>query len=134
VRLDFLSLLGRIETPVYFLATQEDHIAPWRSVYAGAQLPAGPVAFVLGESGHIAGVINPPTARKYGYRTQAERPATPEAWLETATLYPGSWWLHWREWIAPHSGPQVSARVPGDGGLQPLDDAPGSYVKVPGVE
>jgi len=126
--------LSRIETPVYFLATQEDHIAPWRSVYAGAHLPGGPVTFVLGESGHIAGVINPPAARKYGYRTQAELPATAEAWLETATSHEGSWWLHWLEWIKPYAGPQVSARVPGDGGLQPFDEAPGSYVKVLGIE
>ena len=126
--------LGRIETPVYFLATQEDHIAPWRSVYAGAHLPAGPVTFVLGESGHIAGVINPPAARKYGYRTQAELLATPEAWLETATSQPGSWWLHWLDWIQPYAGPKVNARVPGDGGLQPLEAAPGSYVKVAGIE
>ncbi|MFO1431615.1 MAG: class I poly(R)-hydroxyalkanoic acid synthase [Candidatus Competibacteraceae bacterium] len=126
--------LGRIETPVYFLATQEDHIAPWRSVYAGAHLPAGPVTFVLGESGHIAGVVNPPAARKYGYRTQAELPATPEAWLDKTTRHPGSWWVHWLEWLQPYAGPKVSARVPGDGGLPPLEAAPGSYVKVAGIE
>jgi len=126
--------LGRIETPVYFLATQEDHIAPWPSVYAGARLPAGPVTFVLGESGHIAGVVNPPAARKYGYRTQAGLPATPEAWLETATRHPGSWWVHWLEWLQPYAGPKVRARVPGDGGLQPLEEAPGSYVTVAGIE
>ncbi|MFO1432478.1 MAG: class I poly(R)-hydroxyalkanoic acid synthase [Candidatus Competibacteraceae bacterium] len=126
--------LGRIEIPVYFLATQEDHIAPWRSVYAGAHLPAGPVTFVLGESGHIAGVINPPAARKYGYRTQAELPATADTWLEKTTRQPGSWWMHWLDWIQPYAGPKGRARVPGDGGLQPLEAAPGSYVKVAGIE
>jgi polyhydroxyalkanoate synthase len=126
--------LGQIKTPVYFLSTKEDHIAPWQSVYAGTRLPGGPVTFVLGESGHIAGVINPPAAKKYRYWTQADLPATPEAWLAAATPHDGSWWLHWLEWLKPHAGPQVPARVPGTGKLLPLEEAPGSYVKVLGID
>ena len=126
--------LGQIKTPVYFLSTKEDHIAPWKSVYAGTRLPSGPVTFVLGESGHIAGVINPPAAKKYSYWTNADLPVTPDAWLEAATPHDGSWWLHWLEWLKPHAGPLVPARVPGTGKLPPLEEAPGSYVKMPGVD
>jgi polyhydroxyalkanoate synthase len=124
--------LGEIKTPVFFLSTKEDHIAPWRSTYAGTRLPGGPVQFVLGESGHIAGVINPPAAKpKYGYWTHERLAATPDEWLENAERHTGSWWPHWLEWIKPHAGPQnVPARVPGDGKLKPLEDAPGSFVRV----
>jgi polyhydroxyalkanoate synthase len=126
--------LGRIKIPVFFLSAKEDHIAPWKSTYAGTRLPNGPVTFVLGESGHIAGVVNPPAAKKYGYWTNDKLYPTPEEWLDTATHHEGSWWLHWLEWIKQYTGPLVPARVPGDGELTPLEDAPGSYVKVPGVD
>lgn len=120
--------LGKIKAPVYFLSTKEDHIAPWKSTYAGTQLPGGPVKFVLGESGHIAGVINPPAANKYGYWTNEQLPLQPEEWLAGAQEHKGSWWLDWLEWIKPLAGEQVPARVPGDGKLTPMEDAPGSYV------
>lgn len=124
--------LGKIETPVFFLSAKEDHIAPWRYTYAGTRLTKGPVTFVLGESGHIAGVINPPAAKpKYGYWTNDRIAATPERWLEKAEHHRGSWWPHWLEWIKTYAGPQdVPARRPGDGALKPIEDAPGSYVKV----
>ncbi len=122
--------LRRVATPAYFLATLDDHIAPWKSVYAGSRLLAGPVHFALSGSGHIAGVINPPVNEKYGYWTHPAHPETPEHWLEDAVQHPGSWWTDWLEWLTPQAGPLVPARVPGDGGLPVLEDAPGSYVRV----
>ena len=122
--------LGRIKTPAYFLSTKEDHIAPWASTYRGSLRFGGPVRFVLGGSGHIAGVINPPPSTKYGYWTGTKRPADPEAWLAAASHHEGSWWPDWQAWLAKKSGPMVPARVPGTGGLPALEDAPGSYVRV----
>jgi len=122
--------LGKIKTPTYIVATKEDHIAPWRSVYVGSQLYNGPRRFVLGASGHIAGVINPPAANKYGYWTNDELPADPEAWLTGAEKHDGSWWNDWQKWVSANGGKQVPARVPGEGALKPIEDAPGSYVKM----
>jgi polyhydroxyalkanoate synthase len=121
--------LGKIKTPTYIIATKEDHIAPWHSVYQGTQLYKGPRRFVLGASGHIAGVVNPPAAHKYGYWTNEKLPSDPEAWLAAADKHEGSWWTDWQAWVAPHGGPMVPARVPGDGALKPIEDAPGAYVK-----
>jgi polyhydroxyalkanoate synthase len=122
--------LRKIEVPIYFLSTREDHIAPWRSTYAGTQLVSGPVRFVLGASGHIAGVINPPSANKYGYWMSKALPADPDAWLSGAEFHPGSWWTDWTKWVARHGGGQVPARQPGSGELAAIEDAPGSYVQV----
>jgi polyhydroxyalkanoate synthase len=121
--------LRRIEVPVYFLSAREDHIAPWRSTYAGTRLVSGPVRFVLGASGHVAGVINPPSARKYGYWTRESLPADAGEWLAGAKFHEGSWWSDWEKWLAGHGGGEVPAREPG-GRLAPIEDAPGSYVKV----
>jgi polyhydroxyalkanoate synthase len=122
--------LSRVKTPVYFLSTREDHIAPWTSTYAGTQLFSGPTRFVLTASGHIAGVVNPPAAGKYSHWTNANVPTTPFAWLRRAEEVPGSWWPDWAKWVARKAGPKVAARTPGDGKLKALEDAPGSYVKV----
>jgi polyhydroxyalkanoate synthase len=111
------------------LATKEDHIAPWKSTYAATQLYAGDVRFVLGASGHIAGVINPPSANKYGYWTNADTPVDPEAWFAAATAHEGSWWSDWAAWVSSYNGKQVPPRVPGEGGLAVIEDAPGRYVK-----
>ncbi len=119
----------KIKTPAYLLATKEDHISPWVSCYPATQLFAGPLRFVLGASGHIAGVINPPAAEKYCYWTGEPYPPEPEAWLEGATRHEGSWWPDWTKWLAKKAGPKVPARQPGDGKLKALEDAPGSYVK-----
>ncbi|MEM7021425.1 MAG: class I poly(R)-hydroxyalkanoic acid synthase [Pseudomonadota bacterium] len=119
-----------IETPCYFLCTKDDHIAPWASSYPAARTFKGPVRFVLGASGHIAGVINPPAARKYLYWTNSKTPATPAEWLAGAEQHEGSWWPDWTRWHARKGGPKVTARQPGDGALSPREDAPGSYVKV----
>ncbi|HXZ96148.1 MAG TPA: class I poly(R)-hydroxyalkanoic acid synthase [Burkholderiales bacterium] len=122
--------LSRVKTPAYFLSTVEDHIAPWKSTYAGTSLLRGPAKFVLGGSGHIAGVINPPSANKYGYRTNAKTPTDPNSWLNGAKHNDGSWWTDWRKWIAAYGGEKVLARLPGRGRLKALEDAPGSYVKL----
>jgi polyhydroxyalkanoate synthase len=119
----------KVKTPSYFLSTVEDHIAPWKTTYAGARLFAGPVKFVLGGSGHIAGVINPPSANKYGYRTNAKRPDNADFWLKGTKQNEGSWWTDWNEWVADYGGGKVPARIPGRGKLKELEDAPGSYVK-----
>ena len=121
----------RITTPSYVLSTVEDHIAPWKTTYATTQLFAGPVEFVLGASGHIAGVINPPAKKKYGYSTGSETPASPESWLAAAQEHEGSWWPHWDRWLEPLGGGEVPAREPGAGGLSVIEDAPGSYVMRP---
>jgi poly[(R)-3-hydroxyalkanoate] polymerase subunit PhaC len=121
--------LRKIDIPVYFLSAREDHIAPWRSTYAGTQLVSGPVRFVLGASGHIAGVINPPAAKKYGYWTNEKLSKIPEVWLEGAKYCEGSWWDDWSKWIAEFGDERVPAREPGSGDLNVIEDAPGSYVK-----
>lgn len=119
--------LSQVETPSYFISTLEDHIAPWKSTYAGAKVFKGPVRFVLGGSGHIAGIVNPPKANKYWYWTNPTLADQPDAWLEAAEKHPGSWWNDWHDWISRFGGEKVPARKPGDAGLKVLEDAPGSF-------
>jgi polyhydroxyalkanoate synthase len=88
------------------------------------------VRFVLGGSGHIAGIINPPAAKKYGFWTNDALASDPEAWLKGATQHAGSWWADWERWIAKHAGEKVPARTPGDRELPVIEDSPGSYVAV----
>jgi len=126
--------LTKIKTPSFLLSTQEDHIAPWEATYAATQLYAGPVRFCLAGSGHIAGVINPPASEKYGYWVGDKLPSDPESWLADAKQKPGSWWPEWVDWLKKYRGAQIKARVPGDGKLKPIEDAPGSYVAVRIVE
>ena len=121
--------MHKVKIPVYELATKEDHIAPARSVFAGAQLFGGEVDFVLSGSGHIAGVVNPPDKVKYQYWTNSKRTSTLEQWMATAKEHPGSWWPHWAEWLAEHSGEWTVPRDPGEK-LGVIEDAPGSYVKM----
>jgi len=122
--------LRRVDIPVYFLSTLDDHIAPWQSTFAGTRLVSGPVRFVLGASGHVAGVINPPSAKKYGYWTNDRLKQEPGAWLKGAAYKEGSWWSDWGQWIAEFGDGEVPARKPGDGKLTPIERAPGSYVAV----
>jgi len=123
--------LTTIKTPAYFLSSREDHIAPWVSTFRGAQLYKGPVRFVLAASGHIAGVINPPAANKYCHWTSASRSKDPEKWLAGATKHDGSWWPDWAKWVERHAGGErVAPRIPGEGPLKAIEDAPGSYVKM----
>ncbi|HUN53362.1 MAG TPA: class I poly(R)-hydroxyalkanoic acid synthase [Candidatus Sulfotelmatobacter sp.] len=122
----------RIKVPSYIQCSKEDHIAPFRSVYKMVHLFRGPIRLVLAGSGHVAGVINPPAAKKYQHWVNEAKtfPPTPEEWFATATEVPGSWWEDWDRWLAKYSGERVPARRPGDGALPVLEDAPGSYVKV----
>jgi polyhydroxyalkanoate synthase subunit PhaC len=126
--------LSTIDVPAYFISCKEDHIAPWATTYIGTQLVKGPTRFVLSGSGHIAGVVNPPAANKYGYWTNDTLAPTAEAWVAAATEHPGSWWTDWQAWLDPKSGSQIAARVPGDGKLKVVEDAPGSFVKARLVE
>ncbi len=122
--------LRKIKTPSFILATREDHIAPWITTYRATQLYAGPVTFTLAASGHIAGVVNPPASEKYCHWTNTKCPKSPDNWLAGATEHKGSWWPEWNKWIARRGRAKVPARKPGDGKLKPIEDAPGSYVKV----
>lgn len=121
--------LGRVTAPSYFLTACADHIAPWRSAYAGMRLLNGPSRFVLAAGGHVAGVVNPPQGGKYSYRTNVEHPDDPAAWLAGATEMAGSWWADWQRWVTALDNAHAPARVPGDGALPALEDAPGSFVR-----
>ncbi|MBI2784967.1 MAG: class I poly(R)-hydroxyalkanoic acid synthase [Legionella longbeachae] len=117
-----------IDIPTFFLSTEKDHIAPWKTTYKGFQLMSGPKRFVLGSSGHIAGIINAPESKKYAYKVNHHSPASAEQWLEHATEHPGSWWPEWLKWLKAHSGKSISAPDFSQLPLQPIMDAPGSYV------
>ena len=134
--------LGTIGVPAFIYASKEDHIVPWTSAYASTQLLPGDTTFVLGASGHIAGVINPPVKNKRNYWThrrteapgdaggQAGLDADPDRWFDAAERFPGSWWPAWIGWLAPHAGPEVAAREKlGNAEFTPIEEAPGSYVK-----
>jgi polyhydroxyalkanoate synthase len=120
--------LSKVKVPSYFISTVEDHIAPWQTTYKGARYLGGPVRFVLGGSGHIAGIVNPPAAKKYHYWTNDALPETAEAWFAGARQVPGSWWEDWQAWIDRQNAdaPKVAARQPKDA----LEDAPGSYALI----
>jgi polyhydroxyalkanoate synthase len=123
--------LGKVKVPIYDLAAREDHIAPAKSVLFGSQFFGGPVRFVLAGSGHIAGVVNPPAKPKYQYWTGGKNAgADLDTWLPTATEHPGSWWPDWLDWLMTIDDTMVPAREIGGGELEPIEDAPGSYVKV----
>jgi polyhydroxyalkanoate synthase len=125
--------LGRIDMPSYVLATQEDHIVPWRAAYCTTQLVGGKAQFVLGASGHIAGVINPASKNKRSYWIDGNLGSDPEQWLASAQAVSGSWWTHWMKWLKPHGGKSVPARVRlGNAKHKPIESAPGRYVKARG--
>jgi polyhydroxyalkanoate synthase len=119
--------LSKVTLPAYFISTVEDHIAPWKTTYKGARYLGGKVRFVLGGSGHIAGIVNPPAAKKYHYWTNDAQPASADEWFAGAKQQPGSWWEDWQRWVEPHGGGKAPARIPGEGALRALEDAPGSY-------
>jgi polyhydroxyalkanoate synthase len=122
--------LRKITVPAYFLSTRDDHITPWRSTYVGTQLLSGPIRFVLSGSGHVSGIVNPPARGKYGYWTNPDIAASPGEWLQGATEFAGSWWPDWQHWVAALAPEHVPARKPGSRALAPIEDAPGSYVRV----
>lgn len=122
--------LGTIDVPACFISTIEDHIAPWKSTYSGARLFGGDVRFILGGSGHIAGIVNPPAANKYNYRVSNELPESADTWLANTQVNAGSWWPEWDSWVRTlANNEQVDARQPGAGKLAAIENAPGTYVK-----
>jgi polyhydroxyalkanoate synthase len=122
--------LSKITVPTYFASAIEDHIAPWKATYTGPHLFSGKSRFVLGGSGHIAGMINPPAAKKYCYWTNEALPEAPDEWLAGASQHEGSWWTDWLSWLTPRMGEQVPARVPGHGKAKVIEAAPGSYARL----
>lgn len=132
--------LGSLTMPAYVYGSREDHIVPWRSAYASMGILRGPLRFVLGASGHIAGVINPPAKKRRHYwthettYTHSDIPGDPQVWLDDAVRHSGSWWPDWQLWLAAHSGGQKRARgVLGNKHYAPIEAAPGRYVKVRAV-
>ncbi|HEV3009245.1 MAG TPA: class I poly(R)-hydroxyalkanoic acid synthase, partial [Burkholderiales bacterium] len=123
--------LGKVKLPVFALATREDHIVPWRSAYRTLELAGGDdKTFVLGASGHIAGVINPAAKKRRSHWVSESYPREPEAWLSKATEKQGSWWPIWSEWLARHAGGKRKAPAKsGNAKYKPIEPAPGRYVK-----
>jgi polyhydroxyalkanoate synthase len=125
--------LSKVAVPAYFVSAIEDHIAPWKTTYAGTQILGGKSRFVLSGSGHIAGMVNPPEANKYSYWTNEKLPATAEEWFSGAKQHQGSWWKDWVDWLKPHLGPQIAARevgkADGKGRARVIEPAPGSYAR-----
>ena len=121
--------LGKLDMPVYLLATREDHIVPWHSAYQSTRILGGKIRFVLGASGHIAGVINPVSKNKRSYWINENVNNEAEGWLASAEEKKGSWWADWAGWLKPLSGEQRAPRKPGNAKYKPIEPAPGRYVK-----
>ena len=125
--------LGAVEAPLFSISLKDDHVSAWAATYDGARLWGGPTRFLLGGSGHNAGVINPPAANKHGYWTNEALPDTADAWFEGAARKEGSWWPEWQAWLSNKGkARKVPAREPGGGKLKPIEPAPGSYVRMRG--
>jgi len=120
--------LSEIKTPICAVACETDHIAKWQSSFLGLNKFGGKKTFILSESGHIAGIVNPPSKNKYGHYTNEDAMVTPDDWKSGATFNEGSWWPRWRDWLAKSAGAMVDARVPGEAGFEVIEPAPGSYV------
>ncbi|KEO56220.1 class I poly(R)-hydroxyalkanoic acid synthase [Thioclava pacifica] len=122
--------VSEVKVPLMAIACETDHIAPWIASFNGvAKMGSKDKTFILSESGHIAGIVNPPSKKKYGHYTSTAPIANPEEWKAEATFHEGSWWPRWGEWLAKKSGAKVPAREPGDAKHPVLADAPGTYVK-----
>jgi len=122
--------LSTVTTPCYFISAKDDHIAPWKSTFSGAKLFGGKVRFVLGGSGHIAGIVNPPVANKYCFWANDELTHEAESWLQNADRFDGSWWSDWSVWISSQGSRTVNARKIRNNRTNPFEDAPGSYAKL----
>jgi polyhydroxyalkanoate synthase len=122
--------LRQVKIPIYEIAAKEDHIAPARSVFTGAKFFGGPVKYVLGGAGHIAGIVNPPVKGKYQYWTGGPPAGSFDDWFAAAKETKGSWWPDWLSWLSGQAPRKAKARTPGDGKLKPVCDAPGEYVRV----
>ena len=121
---------GRVKLPTYVLATREDHIVPWKTAYQSVNLLGGEKRFVLGASGHIAGVINPASKDRRSFWMNESLPAEPQEWLDSASEHKGSWWKDWSAWLAAYGGPKREAKQqPGSAEHAPIEPAPGRYVK-----
>lgn len=124
--------LSTINIPSYFLAAHDDHIVPWKSCYQSQRCLKNSVKFVLAGSGHVAGLINPPHKKKYGYWTNKSKLSSPDKFLKTATYHEGSWWNDWCDWLKKYSGKSImpAPLKPKVGMKKIIENAPGSYVKV----
>jgi polyhydroxyalkanoate synthase subunit PhaC len=120
--------VSKIDVPTFFISTKKDHIAPWQTTYLGFQQMNGKKQFLLGGSGHIAGIINSPKSEKYGFYLNTSTNQTAEEWLESAKERSGSWWPQWLKWLKKESGRQIKAPVFTKLPFTGLMDAPGSYV------
>jgi len=127
--------ISQVKVPLCAIACETDHIAAWPSSYAGVrQMGSRSKTFLLSQSGHIAGIVNPPSKKKYGHYTNTAWPVAPDDWKSGAQFNEGSWWPTWEAWLRKRSGAQVEARLPGAGGRKVLAAAPGTYVgAVPGA-
>ncbi len=122
--------IGAIKAPFYIYASREDHIVPWEAAYRSTGLVKGRKRFVMGASGHIAGVINPPAKAKRSYWTNDRLAPSAQAWLAAAREHPGSWWTDWSSWLASHAGKKMAApKSPGNRQFRAIEPAPGRYVK-----
>lgn len=123
--------LGDIDVPLCAIACETDHIAPWKDSYRGIQkMGSKDKTFIMTQSGHIAGIVNPPSKKKYGHYTNTDLSLNHVDWQEGAKFHEGSWWPRWEKWLGKLSGKQVSAREPGANGQSIVCDAPGEYVAV----
>ena len=121
--------LAQIKVPIYVISTIQDHIAPWKSTFKGLAKVRGERTFILSESGHIAGIVNPASRDKYGHWTNAEPPRDPDFWFENATFEKKSWWHGWADWVAEGQKQATKARQPGSKANPILEAAPGTYVQ-----
>src|SRR6056297_896279 len=121
--------IRQVTLPIFAATCETDHIAPWRDCYRGfMQTGSRSKTFIVSQSGHIAGIVNPPSKKKYGHYVNTDLPKTPQDWWDTARFHEGSWWPRWENWLKKRSGKMVPARAPGAKGYEPLCDAPGEYV------
>ncbi len=124
-------VLDEVDVPLCAVACETDHIAPWKDSYRGVQqMGSTDKTFIMSQSGHIAGIVNPPSKGKYGHYINKDLDLDHEAWLEGADFTKGSWWPRWGKWLHQRSGEMIPARKPGDGGRKIISDAPGAYVAV----
>jgi polyhydroxyalkanoate synthase len=123
--------LSDVDVPLCAIACETDHIAAWKDCYRGVQkMGSKDKTFIMTESGHIAGIVNPPSRNKYGHYTNPDLSLDSAAWLEGASYTKESWWPRWSTWLASRSGKQVKARAPGNAEFAPIVEAPGDYVRV----
>jgi polyhydroxyalkanoate synthase subunit PhaC len=124
-------VLDEVDVPLCAIACETDHIAPWKDSYRGIQkMGSADKTFIMTQSGHIAGIVNPPSKGKYGHYTNEDLTQNHESWLEGAQFHEGSWWPRWEKWLGKQSGKKVAARIPGADNREVLCDAPGTYVVV----